>query len=133
MRGVSTLIAAILLLMIGLMIIITVFAWLQSTQSSVFSGIESQQAAEIRAAGSQMTLLSVDSSTAKITAQNTGKYDLSDFKLYVNGTLSTYTGPSTLAIGQVGYFIPTGLTTGKYYEVKITTPYTHSAVSFTYG
>jgi uncharacterized membrane protein len=110
-----------------------VFAWVQSTQSFVFGGIETQQAAEIRAAGSQMTLLSVDSSTAKIRLQNTGKYDLSDFKLYVNGTPTSYTGPSALTVGQIGDFIPTGLTSGKYYEVKITTPYTHSAVSFTYG
>lgn len=106
------------------------YDWFSTTQQQVIGGVEAQQQSQLRAQGSQLTILSVVPLTCGINIENTGKYNLSDFAVYANGTYVTTTiDHPTIAPGETATLTITSCSLSGTYELKITTPYTEALVS----
>jgi hypothetical protein len=117
------------LLMVAVGLTATSYIWLQTTQTQVFGGIEEQQESGQRASGSQITVLSTNSSNQTVTIQNTGRYNVSDFSVYVDGSKVTATAPASLAPGESGDVVLPAMSKG-YHAVRIATTYTEAIVNF---
>ncbi|MEM7820450.1 MAG: hypothetical protein QW761_02525, partial [Candidatus Aenigmatarchaeota archaeon] len=130
MRGVSALVAVMLLLIISVGLTATTYTWLRNTQTEVTTSIEKQQQIRIQRAGSQLTVISVEpSTTPTINVQNTGKYELTNFVVYVDDYLVTpLSVPTKLAPGEKADIVLQPLSPGMH-TVKITTNLASAATS----
>ncbi len=125
MRGVSEVIAIILILMITISLAGLAYMFMSTTMSDVTSSAGSTVDITTSSMLTSFTIESMD--VVKVYVRNTGQNPLSSMSVYVNDEPATYNvTPASIAIGAVGTitiysFIPDGAT------VKITSPSGFSA------
>jgi flagellin-like protein len=119
MRGVSEVIAIILILMITISLAGLAYMFMSTTMSDVTSSAGSSVDTTTSSMLTSFTIESMD--VAKVYVRNTGQSALTSLSVYVNDEPATYNVTTPIAAGAVGTitiysFIPDGAT------IKLTTP-----------
>ena len=91
MKGITPVIAIILLLLITISMVGFAFVWFSRVTSSAGSQIENSTFAELRRQGQRITIENINPSAATVTVRNSGTVSIADTELalYTNNVLLT--------------------------------------------
>ena len=103
MRGITPIIAIILLLMITIALVGFAFVFLSGVFESVANATETQAVQQAKKFGENFRIDAIGGN--RVVIRNLGTTDLSSLKFYVDGRDVNYTGPSSLEKGGIATFI----------------------------
>ena len=123
MRGVSSIIVLILILLIAVSLATMLYFYLTGTQEDITGLIERQQEIEAKKIASEMKILGYDPNSGNITIRNTGRFDLTNFNLFLNGLQTDIHTITKLSPGEIGVIAPVVKPGFGGHTVKITASY----------
>ena len=123
MKGVSSIVALILILLITVSLGTMLFFYLTGSQQELTGLVEQQQEIELRKVSSEMKILGADPNSGNITIRNTGRFDLDKFNLFLNGIQTQIVPLDKLMPGETGVISPVTKPDPGDYEIKITATY----------
>jgi parallel beta-helix repeat protein len=130
MKGVSTVIAIILILMITVAMAALAYLWFTGVfETLTETGQEQVEETTIKL-GSSIAIESVKGDNVYV--RNTGKYNVTEIVLYIDDVLTEATVPETIEPGKVGAITLTVTITGEH-RVKITSKYANAEGIFSFG
>lgn len=120
MRGVSSLIVIVLMLLVAISLSTIVYIYLGNLQSGTLKDVVESQENQMKAAGSEIKITDVDKYTGAVNVQNTGRYELKGLVLYIDGDIVASDAPQSLAAGGIATIMPITLPDFGSHEIKIT-------------
>ena len=129
MKGISTIIVAILLLMISISLAGFGYVFFTTMFTSITTESEEVMGTTVERMLAQVKIESIETANKKIHVRNTGKVDLDGWAVYIENKPASITSPGTLIAGGTGTItlaVATVLNSGD--VVKVTTTQGATAV-----
>lgn len=101
MKGVSSIISVILVVMIAVSLAAALYAFFSKTESGLTTGIEQQQQNATAITGAELKIINLDSGNGRIIVRNTGGSSLKNFAVYLNDKPVAAQVPSSLGPGEI--------------------------------
>jgi FlaG/FlaF family flagellin (archaellin) len=127
MKGVSSIIVLVLLVLIAIGLASIAYGFYTGYFEFLFEGVEQGANRSQEIMGSEMTLMGINFDAQTVIVRNTGKSELSGFAVFINELPAEADMPTSIIAGEVGVFDFSSYTNFDHGDtIKITT--SHAAV-----
>lgn len=125
MHGISSIIAVILITVIGISVVSMLYLFISSTQTTLHGAVGQEAEEQQRILGSKIQIIDIKNYTGyvNVTVFNSGSFDAENFIIYIDGVKSEdVVTPQKISPGEIKEIKINNIPVGEH-EIKVTTRY----------